>query len=264
MDNDRDISLTFLKGLSVLRVFDEDRAALTLAEIARQTGLDPATARRLVLTLVRLGYVRKEGRAFSLAPRVLVLAAGFLRGQGFGTRVQPVLNRTAAGLGLGVSLAIRDEEKALLVAQSTLADSAVTFGFTIGSRLPLLHTAMGRMLLTGAPEAERLRLLAETPLDALTPETETDRARIAAEIDRAAAQGYAVARGFEAGVTGIAVPVGPPGEVRAVLGVSDLHARFEAEGAVLAVVSALRGAAMELAHTPPFAGGEPANGGANR
>jgi len=261
MENDRDISLTFLKGLTVLRVFDEDRAALTLAEIARQTGLDPATARRLVLTLVRLGYVRKEGRAFSLAPRVLVLAAGFLRGQGFGTRVQPVLNRAAAALCLGVSLAIRDEDRALLVAQSTLADSTVSFGFTIGSRLPLVHTAMGRMLLAGAPEAERHRLLAEAPLDALTAESETDRTRIAAEIETAAAQGYAVARGFEAGVTGIAVPVGPPSAARAVLGVSDFHARFEGEGAVLAIVSTLRRAAAELAHTPPFAGRDPANGG---
>ncbi|GGD25368.1 IclR family transcriptional regulator [Sinisalibacter lacisalsi] len=261
MEQDRDISLTFMKGLAVLRVFDEDRAALTLAEIARQTGLDPATARRLVLTLVRLGYVHKQGRTFSLTPRVLVLAAGFLRGQGFGTRVQPVLNRAAAGLGLGVSLALLDEDRALLVAQSTLADSAVTFGFTIGSRLPLLHTAMGRMLLAHAPQAQRQRLIAEAPLTPLTPETETDRARIAAEIASTAAQGYAVARGgFEAGVTGIAVPVGPPDDVRAVLGVSDFHARFEAEGAVLATVSTLRRAAAELAHTPPFAGASPGNG----
>lgn len=255
MVQDRDISLTFMKGLTVLRVFDEHRAALSLAEIARQTGLDPATARRLVLTLVKLGYVRKEGRDFSLAPRVLVLAAGFLRGQSFGTRVQPVLNRTATALGLGVSLAIRDEDHALLVAQSTLADSTVTFGLTIGSRLPLLHTAMGRMLLAYAPADEAERLIARAPVEAHTPDTETDRARIADEIAAAGGLGYCVARGqFEAGATGIAVPVGPPGDVRAVLGVSDVNARFPDDAAVLDVVTRLRGAALELAQTPPFAG----------
>lgn len=48
---DRDISLTFLKGMSVLRAFDEDQTHMSIADIARATGLDPATARRLVLTL---------------------------------------------------------------------------------------------------------------------------------------------------------------------------------------------------------------------
>ena len=60
----KDISLTFMKGMSVLRTFDESHSQLTLADIARLTGIERAAVRRLVLTLVYLGYVRKDGTRF--------------------------------------------------------------------------------------------------------------------------------------------------------------------------------------------------------
>lgn len=253
MPETRDISLTFLKGMSVLKAFDETRTHMTLADIARQSGLDPASARRLVLTLVHLGYVRKEGRQFSLTPRVLVLAAGFLRGHQFGKLVQPVLNANAAEIGLGVSLAMMDDDQALLVAQSTLSDSMITFGFTLGSRLPILQTSIGRMLLAYGDPALARDLVERVPVEPFTPETVTDRARIADEIATAAEQGYCVTRGeFEAGTTGIAVPIGARGTVKAVLGVSDVTRRFPDDQAVTDVVNALRRYALELTRTQIF------------
>ena len=45
------------RGLAVLRAFSPDHPSLTLAEVARRTGLTRATARRLLITLERLGYV---------------------------------------------------------------------------------------------------------------------------------------------------------------------------------------------------------------
>ncbi|MCB1340349.1 MAG: helix-turn-helix domain-containing protein, partial [Pseudooceanicola sp.] len=90
---DRSTAATFAKGMAVLAAFDGSAAALTLAEIARATGQDRATARRGALTLVGLGYLAQTGRAFALTPKVLGLAAGYLRANHFGRLVQPVLNR---------------------------------------------------------------------------------------------------------------------------------------------------------------------------
>ena len=61
------------RGLAVIRAFGPDRERLSLSEVARATGLTRAAARRFLLTLVKLGYVRSDGREFSLRPRVLEL-----------------------------------------------------------------------------------------------------------------------------------------------------------------------------------------------
>lgn len=224
--HDRDISLTFAKGMSVLGVFDEGRSALTLAEIARAASLDRASARRLTLTLLKLGYVRKNGNRFSLTPRVLVLAAGFLRANEFGRRIQPLLEACAGETGAGVALAMADGEHAVYVAQSTAQVNRFTLGLTVGSRLPLLSTAVGRVLLGwGDPEWSR-QMIANAPLSAHTVHTNLDRGRIAADVATAAERGYAaVFEEFEAGSYGLAVPVGPRGEARAALGMAQMVAR---------------------------------------
>lgn len=248
MVTDRDISLTFLKGMAVLKAFDEDQMHMSIADIARMTDLDPATARRLVLTLVRLGYVRKDGRTFSLTPRILVLASGFLRGNNFGKFIQPLLNNCASETGLAVSLSMIDERDVLMVAQSTLRSTSITYGFTIGSRLPLLHTAIGRMLLAYGPEEWAAEALESAPLHQLTPDSLADRDEIRKAVDEVGRKGFAVVRSeFEIEVTGVAVPIGRKGSIRAALGVSDVSAAFETEGRLIEIVNSLRRSASELA-----------------
>jgi len=66
------------RGLAVIRAFDEHNVELTLSDVARSTGLTRAAARRFLLTLADLGYVRTDGRWFSLSPRVLELGYAYL------------------------------------------------------------------------------------------------------------------------------------------------------------------------------------------
>ena len=54
------------RGLAVLQVFSRENPAPTLSEVARLAGTTRATARRILLTLERLGHVRSDGRRFSL------------------------------------------------------------------------------------------------------------------------------------------------------------------------------------------------------
>lgn len=248
--NDRDISSTFAKGLEVLKAFDDTNSRLSIADLAAITGLDRAAVRRLVLTLVHLGYARRDGRQFSLTPRVLILAGSFLRGNQFGTHIQPLLNRAALRIGSTVSLAILDAESMVYVAQSTTQDHEITFGFTIGSRLPLLPTALGRMMLAYGDPDWAAALIRTAPLRAHTAQTLLDRAAIAASVDHIRTQGHAVIAGeFEPGVTGYAVAVGPLGDPRAVVGTSRPSADTrDAAGIILA----LHDTARELGHTRIF------------
>jgi hypothetical protein len=68
VDKDGDIMAGFAKGLQVIEAFDEDHDALSIADVGRLTGLDRATARRCLLTLVRGGYASLDGRLFELTP----------------------------------------------------------------------------------------------------------------------------------------------------------------------------------------------------
>ncbi|WP_241477448.1 IclR family transcriptional regulator domain-containing protein [Leisingera sp. ANG-S5] len=220
-DQDRNISSSFAKGLAVLAVFDAETPSMTLAEIARRSGQDRATARRGALTLVQAGYLRQDGRMLSLTPRVLALAGGFLQANQFGRRVQPVLNRHARQMQIEVTLAMLDQGRVLLLAQSTVEHGHITYGFTAGSHIPLAHTSLGRMLLAGLPEEEAAAGLAETDLPRHTEASLTDPAAILDRVGEARAQGYCLTDSeFEAGITGYAVPVSRPGRTPIVAGCS--------------------------------------------
>lgn len=56
------------RGLAVIRSFSAAAPRQTLSEVAKKTGLPRAAARRFLLTLEQLGYVRHDGRQFELTP----------------------------------------------------------------------------------------------------------------------------------------------------------------------------------------------------
>ena len=61
------------RGLAVIRALSDPGPGLTLSDVGRATGLTRAAARRFLLTLEELGYVRSVDRRFTLTPRVLEL-----------------------------------------------------------------------------------------------------------------------------------------------------------------------------------------------
>ena len=247
---DRNIAGTFAKGLAVLEAFDGSAPALTLAEIARITGQDRAAARRGALTLVHLGYLRQDGRQFSLTPKVLALAGGFLQANRIGRQVQPVLNHHAAVLGLEITLATRDGDHVLLVAQSTAHGGPVSYGFTPGSRLPLAHTSLGRMLMAEATPVGLSAHVAGLPLAPHTEHSLTDPAEIAARIADARRDGYAITDSeFEPGIVGIAVAAAPG----VVLGSSVPRGRDGPAG-LDALLRGLQSCASELRQAGALAG----------
>ena len=56
----------FARGLSVIEAFGVDHKSLSVADTADRVGLDRAVTRRLLLTLVELGFARPNGRQFEL------------------------------------------------------------------------------------------------------------------------------------------------------------------------------------------------------
>ncbi|PWE29717.1 IclR family transcriptional regulator [Pararhodobacter marinus] len=244
--SDRDFAATLAKGLDVLACFEQSAQNLTLPEITRRTGLDRAVVRRLCLTLTRCGYLEEGETGLRLAPRVLTLAGGYLGGLEVGRVVQPILRHAAEELDMEVALATRDRLQAVYVDRAAPASARVTLGFGIGSTLPLLHTAVGRMLLArSAPEV--LDAALALPARRYSEATDTDPARLRTAIEAAREQGYCIARDeFELGAAGVAVPVGALGQTPFVLATTASVNAFDDPARLDRVLDILRQSALSI------------------
>ena len=79
------------RGLAVIRAFDAQNSSLTLSDVAMRTGLARAVARRFLLTLETLGYVRSNGRQYELTGLVLELGYSYLASQPLSQLATPFL-----------------------------------------------------------------------------------------------------------------------------------------------------------------------------
>lgn len=195
------------RGLAVVRAFDADHQEMTLSEVAARTELTRATARRFLLTLVELGYMRTDGRLFTLTPLVLQLGYAYLSGQRLPELAQPYLEDLSHREGESTSMAILDGTDIVYLARIHTR-RIISVGISPGTRFPAHATSMGRVLLAALSTEDLDEYFAAASLDALTPRTLTSREAIEAELARVRAQGYAVVdQELEVGLRSLAVPV---------------------------------------------------------
>lgn len=203
----RDMVAGLDKGLQVIEAFDQDRSRLTIAEVADYTGLTRAAARRYLLTLTALGYMRHENKQFSLTPKVLRLGQSYLHSARLPRIAQPLLYRLAYALGEAASVGVLDHDDLVCVA-AVSAGQLISATLQPGTRVPAWCTANGRILLANLAPAQAERVLARAAPEPITAHTIVDRARLADEIARAREQGYAVVdQELELGLRTIAVPL---------------------------------------------------------
>jgi DNA-binding IclR family transcriptional regulator len=147
-----DFVQSFQRGLAVIRAFDADHPALTLSEVARATGLARAAARRFLLTLVELGYMRVEDRRFALTPRVLELGHAYLSSLSLPEIAVPYLREFVSEIRESSSLCVLDEHHIVYVGRVP-ANRIMSVSISVGTRFPAFATSTGRVLLAGQSEA---------------------------------------------------------------------------------------------------------------
>jgi len=195
------------RGLAVIRAFGPDRERLSLSEVARATNLTRAAARRFLLTLVKLGYVRSDGREFSLRPRVLELGYAYLSGLTLPDVAGPHLEELVARLHESSSISILDGQHVVYVARVP-TKRIMTVAISVGTRFPAYATSMGRVLLAALPPDALEQYLAEAVLEPLTANTVTDAGRLREILAEVAAQGYAIVdQELEEGLRAVAAPI---------------------------------------------------------
>lgn len=195
------------RGLDVLGCFSADRPAMSLAEVAAATGLARPTARRLLLTLGELGYVRVAGGLYSLTPQVLRLGTAYVSALGLWDIARPHLADLVAHTRESSSMAQLDGSDIVYVARVAVP-KIITLRVDIGTRFPALQTSQGKVLLAAlAPDAlaEVLDVPSRSGLPPFLPRHPDD---VATELLTVRARGWALAdEELAPGIRSVAVPV---------------------------------------------------------
>jgi IclR family pca regulon transcriptional regulator len=202
-----DIIESLDRGLRVFELFGADARPMTLSDLAKAADLPRATARRILFTLERAGYVASDGKLFTLTPRVLALAGSYLSSNQVVTILQPVLDRLSSAAKEISSLAILDGQEVIFVARSSPA-RVFSSGIDLGYRLPAFCSSVGRVMLGKFANDELEAMIDAASLTPMTPYTVTDKVLLLATIITDREKGYSlVDREAEPGFRSIAVPI---------------------------------------------------------
>ncbi|PCM44419.1 IclR family transcriptional regulator C-terminal domain-containing protein [Marinobacter sp. ANT_B65] len=205
---DRDFVSALASGLEVLQVFDAEHPRMTLSEVAAQASMDRAKARRFVLTLHALGFVKRVGRQFELTPKVLQLGYAYQASNQYRAVIEQYLGDITAELGESSSLGVLDGKDVVYVVRSSARHRLMAITLSVGTRLPAVYTSMGRVLLSQLPDKELDSFLDSVELTPFTPYAIKSVAPLKEEILKARSQGFAIVdQELDSGLRSVAVPV---------------------------------------------------------
>jgi IclR family acetate operon transcriptional repressor len=242
-----------LKAFGVLEAVVAAKAAVTLSDLMQFTGMPKPSLHRILALFEEAGLISREptGRSYVPGPRLARFGLDVLQHDAVAAVRRAVLRKLVADLGETCNLCVLRRGE-LVYLDRVEADWPLRLHLTVGTTLPPHCAASGKLLLAFKPTAERNALIEAMPLQRFTDRTITNRQLLATELDRIAANGYAVDNEeYVVGVACVAVPVHEAdGNVVAAVAVHAATARLPLSRA-LEFVPTLNAAAAAIAKTFP-------------
>jgi DNA-binding IclR family transcriptional regulator len=237
------------RALAILGAFDEQHRRLTLTELAERSGLPVPTTHRLVGELVACGaLVRSPSGQYVVGRRLWDL--GLLAPVQTGLRqvASPFLHDLYGATLATVHLAVRDGIEVLYL-DRLAGHASVPVVSTIGSRLPLHATGVGKVLLAHAPAEVQAAALGR--LVRVTPYTVTQPGLLRRQLTRVLREGYATTvEEMSLGACSVAVPIRRGEDVVAALGIVVPSLKKDRPRLVSALQVAARGVSRRLGEIP--------------
>ncbi len=233
------------RALALVGAFDEEHRRLTLTQLAERAGMPVGTAHRLVAELVEWGALTRAGSGDYVVGRRLwdigllaPLQAGLVE------LASPYLHDLYGATRATVHLAVRDDAEVLYL-DRLRGSTSVPVVSTIGSRLPMHATGVGKVLLAHAPLEVQQRVLADLPR--ITAYTVTQPGRLSRQLAQALRDDHATTtEEMSLGACSVAVPVRRGGEVVAALGLVVPSLKRDRPRLVAALQVAARGVGRAL------------------
>src|SRR5262249_11009792 len=142
-----DFGEALARGLDILAAFGAEHRSMSLSEVAAAAGLARPTARRLLLTLEELGFVRSSGGTFELTPKVMNLGMAYVSSLGLWDIARPHMEALVARTGESSSMAQLDGSAIAYVARGSLP-KLIALRVESGTPLPAPQTTPGEVVLT--------------------------------------------------------------------------------------------------------------------
>lgn len=210
-DSGRIFVTALSRGLDVLGCFQPHEQDLSNTDIAERTGLPKPTITRLTFTLCKLGYLVHSDATglYRLGVGVLELGYGVLAGVDIADRARTVMRDLAkSGPNPNVNVALGEQHQLMMIYTAVhRTTQSIPLSMSVGSRVPLFRSAMGRAALVAMTEEEHDKLLRQAVVEG---REKMDAIRIGLKTARAeyAVQGFVTSFGeWREQINGIAVPV---------------------------------------------------------
>ena len=191
---DKNVVHSLAKGLRVLEAFTAEAPELKLAEVARRTGTDNATAFRLLNTLQMLGYVQKNAaaRTFRLTLKCLDLGFNAIARSDMRDLARPVLRTLVGEVHEAASVGVLEGPEILYIERIQAGLTRLGVDIRIGSRVPVYSTAIGHAILAFLPRETQIRVLESRPRLRLTEHTPVELPDLLTRLEAVRARGYAL------------------------------------------------------------------------
>jgi IclR family pca regulon transcriptional regulator len=191
-DTSPDFIEALARGLEVIRAFVPRQPVMSLAAVAGATGLARPTARRILLTLTELGYVRTVAAGgFELTPRVLELGMAYVLSRNLWDIARPHMEALVARTHESSSIAQLDGSDIVYVARVAVP-KIIALAVTIGTRFPAMQTSLGKVLLAGLAPEEVEQVLAQPSRSGIAARWQPDVAEREAALREVRARGWAL------------------------------------------------------------------------
>jgi DNA-binding IclR family transcriptional regulator len=180
--------------LEILFAFEPEQSTLSLADLARKTGLPHATVRRLAMELTGVGALtRQHDGRFTIGLRLWQLGTLAPLTESLRTKAQPFMEDLYTALHQHVQLAVLDGSEAVIIERLS-APQAQHLVSQVGGRLPLHCSGVGKVVLAHGG-AELIDRVLSGRLNRYTPQTSTDPTVLRSELAECRRTGYATVRG---------------------------------------------------------------------
>jgi IclR family acetate operon transcriptional repressor len=202
--------------MRVLEWVAEAAAGATVSELSRGLGCGKGTISKVLATLERRHYLRRdpESGRFWLTWRLLALAFGHADRAGMPRLFMPVLQELADETDELVQLAVVDGAQILYVAKAEGLGQRIRLLPLVGTWAPLHATAAGKLWLASLSPSEVRRALGGERLRAVAPRTLTSVAALERELRAIRNRGYAIAdEELAEGGRAVAAPIRREGAV---------------------------------------------------
>jgi len=194
------------RAIAILRCFSDGKER-RLTEVSKMVGLHKSTTAGIVNTLKMEGFIEQDAHTDKLRLGLGVFTLAVNARHDLSILCEPHLNRLLELTGETVNLAVLDHDRteSVYIAKKE-SQKSVRISTSIGKRLPLHCTAIGKSILAGMDRQRSIELIDRLELISFTERTITDKASLLAELDTITDRGYAFDdEEFETGVVCIAV-----------------------------------------------------------